>query len=388
MKVGRRKGAQHCVRCGGPPELCYCLASQLEKPGPQLVCGTLPGLHIYVEPRACVDDFLVPYPRVIVEISENTTSPEIKQAIPTILAWRDGLLRTIGPRTTGLAAIQNQYLEFLLYLHEKKRLHYPQIARYINGRLGVLVEWAVNYPTELWEFHRQRMLVSIGWLKAVRGFRLCWNGHGELSRVPLTGQYSSARRKPGTVRVAESGCTGLGEGFFRSSNLRPQHWNSLEERDSQIVKESMARAQRAPREDVTMEEARPPSMLASLRRAVSQPPPVVSWDSLMKSRLHSLDLPTQRLMRLGFEGEDIEAYLKEAVANVLGGLEPFSGYSDTEYPVDGDLINTKIKGWRVGPVRKLLLERDPSFTVDHDPLERWEDDIMETLRTTVPLAMA
>lgn len=375
MKVGRRKSAQHCVRCGGPPELCYCLASQLERPGPQLVCGTLPGLHIYVEPRACVDDFFVPYPRVIVEISENTTLPDIKQAIPTILAWRDGLVRTIGPRTTGLAAIRNQHLEFLLYLHEKKRLHYPQIARYINDRLAVLVEWAVKHPTELWEFHRQGMLVSIGRLKVLRGFHLCWNGHGGLSRVPLTGQYSSARRKPGTVRVAGSGCPGYVEEILLSSNVRPQHWNSFEERDTQVRKESMARRARTPRGGVTMEEARPPSMLASLRRAINGHPPVVSWDSLMKSKPNPLGLPAQRLRHLGFEGEEIETYLKAAVANVLGGLEPFAGYSDTEYPVDGDLINTKIKGWRVGPVRKLLLERDPGFTVKQDPLENWENTI-------------
>ncbi|MFI5164999.1 MAG: hypothetical protein ACHQQS_00095 [Thermoanaerobaculales bacterium] len=347
----------------------------------------MPGLDIYVEPRARVFDFFEPYPRVIVEISENTTTPEIKHAIATILAWRDGLVRTIGPKTTGLAAIQNLHLEFLLCLHEKRRLPYAQIAKRINNRLATMIKWAARYPIELWDLHRQQLLESIGRLQVVSGFRVCWNGHADLSRVPLVGRHSGGRRTPGSLRPARTAGTGYYEQFLRLTSPRP--WNSREQRDAQFLGDLMAPQASAPEnpgapvsntgtrsQDVALEEDRPFSMLASIRHALNEPAPVVSWESLMKSKFNPLDLPARRLMRMGFDGEEIEAFLQEAVANVLGGLEPFAGCRDTEYPVDEERVSNRIRGWRVGPVRKLLLERDPDLTVDQDPLERWEDSIM------------
>jgi hypothetical protein len=82
---------------------------------------------------------------IVLYVGEDTTSEELRAAIPAALRWRDRLLETQGPWMGGG---DNEFLESLHWRHEAGK-SYRQIADSINSAVARHLANYLKYTTEL-----------------------------------------------------------------------------------------------------------------------------------------------------------------------------------------------------------------------------------------------
>jgi len=82
--------------------------------------------------------------RVMIEIGEDTTSDDLRSAIPLALLWRDKLLESQGPWMRGG---DNPFLEELSD-RQKSGQSYNELANRINQRVGAYLQEFANYLKE------------------------------------------------------------------------------------------------------------------------------------------------------------------------------------------------------------------------------------------------
>ncbi|MGD1148698.1 MAG: hypothetical protein ABR961_12205, partial [Thermoanaerobaculaceae bacterium] len=95
-------------------------------------------VSVYAEDRTSVNDFFRPWPRIVVEINDDTTTSDLRAAIPTILAWRNALFELQGPRIFGPIGRWELYLEYLSEL-QRGGLTYTAVAARVNARVEELL---------------------------------------------------------------------------------------------------------------------------------------------------------------------------------------------------------------------------------------------------------
>lgn len=82
--------------------------------------------------------------RVMIEVSEDTTSQQLREAIPLALEWRQRLLMWQGPWMGGG---DNPFLEQLNY-RQKNGESYRTLSEGINQRVSTLIQEFVGYSHE------------------------------------------------------------------------------------------------------------------------------------------------------------------------------------------------------------------------------------------------
>lgn len=82
--------------------------------------------------------------RVMIELGEDTTSDDLRTAIPLALLWRDKLLKSQGPWMGGG---ENPFLEELSNRQESGQ-SYNELANRINQRVGAYLQEFANYLKE------------------------------------------------------------------------------------------------------------------------------------------------------------------------------------------------------------------------------------------------
>lgn len=73
--------------------------------------------------------------RIMVEVQENTTHEQLRNAIPLAIEWRNRLLDFQGPSLAGV----NGFLEILLLRHENGK-SYSMLAEQVNQKVEELLE--------------------------------------------------------------------------------------------------------------------------------------------------------------------------------------------------------------------------------------------------------